>query len=438
MNKHISPLRPRTLTVGCSILGTEIAEYADFFTKKNFADYDFVLIDPAGALVSKATSYNDTVFFAHSSQGELFCERFREVVRRIDLYLGQGGFCVMLLRKLPDVHYYIDGDDQRISLTDLLPYGRLECHEAHGVNVEWAAEGPFAEFGKATAGCFSYSAFFEDNEQRYGVANVSGYPKQGLAARFSFEDGGTLVLLPTLPSPKDARQSFLAPALFQLRAKLSAKPVGSVSLPEWTKDFALPGEKAIVGDIADNVRRINNLEIAGENLRAQLRDLQRFKALVGGYGEVLEHAVRDALGELGLIVKPGPPKRADFIATWKGQTFVIEVQGVKKSAKEDHVRSLMMWAAETGIELKKDPKGLLVVNAFRDTPPPERTQNPWPPNVVGKTTQQQFCALSGLQLLGLLFEARVRPERRDDLVQLLLDTSGVLQGFDTWKDVLSY
>ena len=40
-------------------------------------------------------------------------------------------------------------------------------------------------------------------------------------------------------------------------------------------------------------------------------------------------------------------------------------------------------------------------------------------------------------MLGLLFAAKERPERLDELIEMLLNTNGVLQGFDKWDQVLS-
>ena len=71
------------------------------------------------------------------------------------------------------------------------------------------------------------------------------------------------------------------------------------------------------------------------------------------------------LTDLGLKVEPGPKGRVDRTATYGDRKFAVEVQGVKKGAKEDHVRALIIWVQEVALQDGKEPKGLLVVNPMR-------------------------------------------------------------------------
>jgi hypothetical protein len=427
------PSRPRTLVVGTSDLGNDDgSDRVDFYSKKNFSDYELVVVEPLGAISQLQAPLSGAVRFRFYADGVAFVERFKEATQRVMRFITDGGFCVMFLRKLPVVEYTGEFNTEGVDINTCMPFKLVTCTEAHGDNIEWTGDGPFRDFANLTKDCWQYSAYFHDDGKKRAVANVKGHLNQSVAGLFVAQTGGRLLLL---PSPNESPNSGLKiiTALWRLYGELT-KPEGSVSLPDWTNEFLLPGETQILADIAETERRIADVEAEEEGHREKLRELRQYKALVGGYGPTLENIVKDALGTLGMIVEPGPPMRADFIGTWNGKTFVIEVQGVKKTAKEDHFRSLMMWVGEIGIERQVDPKGLLIVNAFRDTPPPNRTQSAWPSNVASKCLQHGFCALTGLQLLRLAFEAKAHPERKAELIQLLLDTNGTLVGFDAWSE----
>ena len=204
-------------------------------------------------------------------------------------------------------------------------------------------------------------------------------------------------------------------------------------LPDWASTFCLPGESELITGIADTNVQIAKLREEIEYRTADLEELCRHKLLFTGHDSALEAAVDRVLTNLGMHVEPGKSKRVDRTATYGEKKFAIEVQGTKKGAKEDHVRALNMWVSEVGMADGKDPKGLLVVNAFRETPLSDRgSVNPWPGASIEKCERYGYCAITGLQLLGLYLDAKSDETKREKLIEVLFQTDGRFEGYEDW------
>ncbi len=157
-----------------------------------------------------------------------------------------------------------------------------------------------------------------------------------------------------------------------------------------------------------------------------------------GHDSALEGAVDRVLTDLGMKVEPGPKGRVDRTATYGDRKFAVEVQGVKRGAKEDHARALIIWVQEVALQDGKDPKGLLVVNPYRDTPLAERGgNNPWPGDTIKICERQGHCAMTGLQLLGLYLDARADDTKREQLIERMFRTEGLFNGYEDWSQFLA-
>ena len=144
------------------------------------------------------------------------------------------------------------------------------------------------------------------------------------------------------------------------------------------------------------------------------------------------------LTDLGLTVEPGPKGRVDSIATYGDRKFAIEAQGVKRGVKEDHARSLTIWVQEVALQDHKEPKGLLVGNPYRDMPLAERVgKNPWPGETIKICERQSFCAMTGLQLLGLYLDAMADDAKRKRLIEQMFRTEGLFEDYEDWSQFLA-
>jgi hypothetical protein len=209
-----------------------------------------------------------------------------------------------------------------------------------------------------------------------------------------------------------------------------------VAWPDWINEYRFQSE-------LDRAPTIEVLEAQAAEIQKKLDDLtvdqhadNKWKTLVAAGGTPLEFAVAEALTVLGFDLEPVAPGRTDVRGTRDGSHVVVETKGVTKSAAESHCAQLEKWVAEEMVE-ERTAKGLLVINAWLNKPPLERTQPAFPPQMRRYAEQRNHCLVTGLQLLNLARTALAEPERADELASLLVNTTGVLDGWDDPTAVFS-
>ncbi|MGH7207552.1 MAG: hypothetical protein ACREI2_15240, partial [Nitrospiraceae bacterium] len=369
--------------------------------------------------------------------GRSYLERYANVTKRMKAFVDDGGFCVVFGRRLPVLRLaFAEGGREFHDMTSALPYYGAECIAGEGHNIEWTADDTFKALGLATEGSWEYRVYFSGGQLK-PIAHVKGHPEQYVAGYYVTPSGGHLLVVPT-PIEDDPNTALIVIEAIR-ETYLRSKGTGSVlSSPDWTNGFLLPTEADLMTAIDKTAADLKTLYKRQKIEQKNLADLQRLKMLMSGRDSALEKVVGDVLTELGMKVEPGKKKRADWTAVWNGRPLAIEVQGVKRGAAEDHARSLVIWVQEVAMEKGgAEPKGLLIVNTFRDEVPSARTGNSWPGQTIDICKRNGLCAITGLQLLGLLFDARKNPSKKAALVQQMLDTAGVFEGYDDWTAVLT-
>ncbi len=78
----------------------------------------------------------------------------------------------------------------------------------------------------------------------------------------------------------------------------------------------------------------------------------------------------------------------------------------------------------------------MVIGTFRTTPLSDRSQPDFPEPVVRLLIQSNVCAITGLQLFGLLSMARNDPPLKEKIVSSLFSTAGVLSLATDWRQFL--
>jgi hypothetical protein len=114
----------------------------------------------------------------------------------------------------------------------------------------------------------------------------------------------------------------------------------------------------------------------------------------------------------------------------------VEVKGKKGSAAEADAAQLEKWVAGFKEASGADAKGILLVNAFCETPLAERKEPAFPHQMLKYSTQREHCLMTATQLLGLLLAARAEPSRRVELVNSIFTTNGVLAGYSDYASFL--
>lgn len=121
--------------------------------------------------------------------------------------------------------------------------------------------------------------------------------------------------------------------------------------------------------------------------------------------------------------------RDDLILRYNNEIAVVEIKGVTGSAAEKHAAQLEKWVSTFYEENEIKPKGILVVNTYRDQPLINRPEVSFPHQMLKFCTQREHCLLTSTQLLSLYLDVKNDPLRKDELIQQLFNTVGILEGY---------
>lgn len=146
--------------------------------------------------------------------------------------------------------------------------------------------------------------------------------------------------------------------------------------------------------------------------------------------------MRDVLELLGGTVTEPEPGRDDWKADFPEGKVVVEVKGVGKSAAEKHAAQLEKWVASAYEQSGTMPKGILVVNTWRETPLAERTKEDFPAQMLPYSEGRGHCLVTGLQLYLIRADVEAHPERAEHWRSALLRTSGVMTEPKDWRSVI--
>ncbi|MCP1186463.1 hypothetical protein [Paenibacillus sp. 1781tsa1] len=248
---------------------------------------------------------------------------------------------------------------------------------------------------------------------------------------------GNLIFIPKLVGNSFDEPEFLDELKKIVKnINLKSEQDSKMTLPDWSLLTQVPGEKNVIEKISKKNDELKMLENEIERLSSDLKSLEELKVLFAGSGTELEIMVGRVFQSLGFSVSEGIPGRDDLILEYNDQVAVVEVKGVKKSAAEKHAAQLEKWVSEYISTNERTPKGILVVNAFNDTPLEERVEKVFPDQMMKYSTNRNHCLISGLDLLALYFYTRENPEETEQVINELLNTCGHFIKYN-WKEYIS-
>jgi hypothetical protein len=237
---------------------------------------------------------------------------------------------------------------------------------------------------------------------------------------------GRIVLLPLIDGV--SAEEALADILREEIAYSATSPE-----PDWTRDIDMP----FVADLKDEVTKAE-IAIADQKqkidqINARISDICSFRRLLYATGTELESIVKTSLERLGAKVSPAKYSNEEFILEVHGKEFLLEVKGVAKSISLTHLRQLNDYLLKYHEDTGSESKGILIGNAWRNTPPEMRgtEETPeFPDNVVKRAEQWGISLVSSRSF----FEAFVRtlkdPSLSGQVLNVLTAASGVAE-FDS-------
>ena len=182
--------------------------------------------------------------------------------------------------------------------------------------------------------------------------------------------------------------------------------------------------------------KLSKIESQISEKKNQLAELGQIKILFGGDGRALEIEIGKILKDLGFDVAEGLPQRDDLILKYNEKIAVVEVKGVSKSAAEKHAAQLEKWVSEYFSKKGIKPKGILIINALKDTPLVDRNKPPFPEQMISYSKNRDHCLITGLQLLCMYLDTKDNSLKRDEMIKRLLATNGIFEDYHDWRAFL--
>jgi hypothetical protein len=379
----------RVLSLGIALPDQQVDNYS-WAGALSFFDYDAIVVDPMVAVSEfiegvvrdgmSHTTYNEEV--VENGTTTAFTVGLADLLRRradeTERLLAKGGLVVCFA--YPDVPHprvaNFTGCHRYYWLP--APAGIAYSHEflkpAGGTEVlPTDYEHPFAAFLERHRTTVQYRAIFAEGNVGIGEsARVIARSPGGAALALDLAvGGGRVVFLPAVSQRlSSADRTALASTIVSgVRNLLLVGAEGPA--PAWVSGFDVPGLQNASEKIDATESRLEEVEIELDEARNAYRALDRYRRILwqeGKYG--LELPVRDALSLLGMTAFAKPDEPAVF--SYAGSQILVETEGSSgEIGLAPHYR--IRQRIESHIADRKDvPRGLLVLNGHRNTPPAAR------------------------------------------------------------------
>jgi hypothetical protein len=422
--------------------GHESANMISFGSETSFLDYDLIIWDPSRMLTdykASGESSGYTVFdrvVARQIQADI-ARRASEVsdflrYRRLMVIMATPPWTVLLRA--------VGNELKQLVLPPPIPF-HIPTAQAAGDNIEFIGGDLFLDFWRAMNGQLHYTAVLTGDVKNPPFV-IQGTDKP-LAADLVVENGYLLVLPRTNPRYWD-RKSGWAPSgakyisqIIQIARALRAVPATEEQV-EWASDYVLPGYEEIASHLASLQEKLQALRADIALQEERVAASERYKLLFTGTGDALEDQVAEVFRLLRADVAPGDPGRADLILHHRNRAAVVEVKGVAKSAAEKHAAQLEKWRLEYADQHEDLPKGVLVVNAYAQTPLHERTEEPFPDQMLTFSARRGHCLMTGVQLLCAFIDCKDDPQRANDFFDQIFATEGILPAYADWSPYIQH
>lgn len=407
----------------------------EFASTTSFLESDILILDLKTVLYEfkggRTDDYPDFPFPYSTIETSDFNRSRTRRIEEIEEFLELGKTIVTFTTPPVNIVLNNNGKSQHYDIRGILPCFP-ETRLASGNQIEYLGNPIFKDLWTKFSDKLSYEATYK-NQFGYPLFKVKG--TDNFVGSYIPHKNGNIIFLPQIKisSIQDAVE--LTAILRSIDRELNKKIEQSEALPSWSTNFKLPNEVDKINELTKHEARLSEVLQKIEKTKASLKEIDELKYLFTSTGSVLEQKVGKVFAMLGFEVAEGVPGRDDLILKYKDRVAVVEVKGVTKSAAEKHAAQLEKWVSEY-IGIKEDiPKGILVVNAYKDTPLHERTEKAFPAQMLDYCKRRNHCLLTGLDLLAILFYTQNNPNKKEEIIDDIFNTCGVFEKLN-WEEFI--
>jgi hypothetical protein len=432
----------RILSLGIGMPDASVDNY-NWASSLSFYDYDAIVVEPQQAVsrliegVIKGEQYK-TYDDIPIADGPTTSETFglSELLRRrrdeTERLLAKGGLVVVFAH--PDVpHPKVSGYTGAhryhwLPAPEGTDYSSVRVKAAGGrhVNVvDWGH--PFANYLDAKRNEVLYRAHFVEGPDGFEGMRVLARSDGGTAIAVEIPViAGRVIFIPALPPRITAneRTAFASNLVAAIRNTLLTTAEGTA--PEWVEEEKLPGLEDARRRIQDAEAKLEELEAELDAARGEYLGTERFRRILwqeGKYG--FELPVRDALLQLGFRQFSNVDQPGHFALG--GDPVFVEAEASTGAVGMDaHYRLRQRLEAKIADEGRPPPRGIIVVNGYRETPPAEREQQ-YTNALRVAAESMRYCIVQATDLFDAL---RDKLEGKSDgraFAKAIMETDGVLK-----------
>ncbi|MET8776604.1 hypothetical protein ABZV58_16475 [Nocardia sp. NPDC004654] len=427
-------------------------------------DYDVVIWDPESTLNSylQSDSYFSESYFKNlprlSDHASVSLKS--DISRRRSEFAEflKSGRTVIVIVRPPQECYIATGEKryfgtgrnqkvtpivEKIDIWDAFPITDPQLTRAAGNRIGIDGEGAISSFLRKYKHLLRYEAVMSAPPGK-PVASVIG-TNRIVGSVLQTSDDGVLLLLPPfgLSDGRDGEtgemtwkeesvevQQDLLAAIEKIKARVVE------ARPAWATKYSTKDQLALRDAVVKQQNRVETARAKLSTLQQKEEQGQSKDQLFLGTGRALELEVKAVLELLGGDVTEPEPGRDDWKVKFDSRNAVVEVKGVNKSAAEKHAAQLEKWVAGELEATGTAPKGILIVNTWRETDLSARTEKDFPDQMLPYCVSRDHCLMTGLQLFAIRSDIETAPSRAEYWRDKILKTAGVIEGADDWRSVL--
>jgi hypothetical protein len=382
-----------------------------FMSDQNMLEYDFIVID--------VESLIETVEKQASSKIKDRFDDLKDFISKKNIPIvffcsSSGAFSEKTKKAESSIYEYLGIE--------------LEEKSSQGKRIEFNKETLFTNFLNKHGNDFDYSIGFPVHP---GVS-IGNAKSRHLSIGFYTKD---FVFLPIIGEDSGyASHEFLLELYEVCRA--IRKDNQNIQLPDWTNDYLLPGERNERENLTNIEKEIALLIDEKTLSQNRLNSHLPLKQLWSGTGINLENAAKMVFEELGFTLLHSEPGRDDIIMKWGEQIVIVEVKGQSKSAAEKNAAQLEKWVSSYKADHDDSPKGILLVNTYRELSIENRKLPSFPDQMLKYSIDRNHCLLTTVQLCTLMLHCRANPHDKNVEVDKMISTTGVYESLNSWKDYI--
>ena len=253
-------------------------------------------------------------------------------------------------------------------------------------------------------------------------------------------DNGFVIILPKLkPELRDINNSrnFLNSLLLLIsEVKKNSKPIIN-AIPDWVDEYSLIGEVEEKEHLIKLTERRIKLDSQIDNCKEKLSNFKYLKGLFSSDGTTLENIVEFIFKEIGFETIKPEGNKDDLIIKNNNNIAVLEIKGLSKSAAEKNSAQLQKWVSNYHVENDYNPKGILVVNTYKNEKLVTRqNKQDFPDQMLPYARQMGHCLVTGIQLLCIYLDFKSKKLKSNEVMELLFKTKGVLTYKENYIDLV--